>query len=109
MTNIRCAPLSIALLEEHAKSAVGFRIDKAILEIESLGNCSFHLCDGSVALQIDTRPVDTMHYERAAVHPRFRCIHEIGNGGTTGPGGVDECIGVEDGFKVLPFAMVAVN
>lgn len=63
-----------------------------------------------VALDIGGGSVDTVHNESSTVHTALGGRNEVGNGGTSGPCGVNKGIRVmENGFEVFPFTGVAVE
>jgi hypothetical protein len=99
----------VHLFEEEAEAAVGLDVKFDIVVDKALCDCCFELgdCAGAGRVYVGGATVAAVHDECAFVHAGFGGGDEVSVGYAARPGGVDMCIGVEDGFEVLPFAGIA--
>jgi hypothetical protein len=110
MANEPRPPYIIHFYKEKAEPAVGFDVEIDVVVHKALCNCCFELGDCARAgwVYVGGAAVAAVHDEGALVHAGFGGRDEVFVGYPAGPGGVDVGIGVEDGFKVLPFAGISV-
>ena len=109
MTHQAGAPFPIHLLEEEAEATVSLDIKLNIINDEALRDGGFELGDrvGAGGVDVGSAAMAAVHDEGALVHTGFGCGDELGVRDAAGPGSIDVCVGVEDGFEVLPFTRIA--
>ena len=111
MSDIPSAPLPGLFSPEEAESTITFRIYLTTINFEALRDCSFHLgsCSGGVCIDIGTDAMTSVHDEGASVHAGLGSVDKIQMVRPTSPSSVDESLGMEDGFEVLPLASVSMR
>lgn len=109
MTDQSRAPVSVDLLEEEDEAAIGFDVKSDGVVGEALGDGSFKFSYSvrSSRVDISGAAMAAVHDKSASVHAGFGGGDEFGVWDAARPGGIDVGVGVEDGFKVLPFACIA--
>ena len=105
------SPATVPLLPEETEPAIALGVYEAVLDGEALGNGCLHSGNGAGGFGVDVsgKTMASMHDEGSVVHASLRGGDEVEIWGSTGPSGVDESVGMEGGFEVLPFTGISAN
>lgn len=110
MPHVPRTPLAVISLDpEETEAAVTLGVRFTSIQVEALRDGGLHLGDGtsSFAVDVGADAMAAVHDEGTVVHPLLGCRDEVEVVRPAGPGGVNVCVGVEDGLQVLPFARIA--